>query len=90
MSKGNFVGKFLFVWDCNSANIVNPIIETDRFKKFCFANNEENTKIKKGIENLSTNYFTDDLYDTKKSEIEYGGLLDTKKCFSIKVDFLKK
>ena len=89
MSKGNFVGKFLFVWDCDSANIVNPIIETDRFKKFCFANNEENTKIKKGIENLyPTNYFTDDLYDTKKSEIEYGGS-DTKVLFN-KGRFLEK
>ena len=74
MSKAKHVGKFLFVWDCDSAPKVDPIVETDSFHKFCFAKNAGNNVAKKGIENVySENLFTEDLYETKVIEMDYGG-----------------
>ena len=74
MSKGNHASKFLFVWDCDSINLANKVVETSPFKKFCFEKNDNNTKAKKGIENLySEDLFTEDVYDTKETEIGYGG-----------------
>jgi predicted ATP-binding protein involved in virulence len=71
--------KFLFVWDCDSASIVDTVIEKSSFKKFCFQRNEQNSKAKKGIENLYPDtLFTDDVYDEKKTEIEYGGIKNEK------------
>ncbi|MBI2474860.1 AAA family ATPase [Candidatus Uhrbacteria bacterium] len=72
MSSGDFSGKFLFVWDCDCASMINSITETESFKKFCFAENSANTKAKDkdgkavGIENLYPDtLFTDDVYSTE-------------------------
>ncbi|KAF5421521.1 MAG: putative ATP-binding protein involved in virulence [Candidatus Methanomarinus sp.] len=74
MSKGNHASKFLFVWDCDSINVFNRVVETSHFKKFCFKKNDNNTKVEIGIENLySENFFTEDVYDTKKTKNKYGG-----------------
>ena len=74
MSKGNHASKFLFVWDCDSEDLANKVMETSHFKKFCFEKNDNNTKAEKGIENLySEDLFTDDVYDTKETKISYGG-----------------
>ncbi len=74
MSKGNHASKFLFVWDCDSEDLANKVMETSHFKKFCFEKNDNNTKAEKGIENLYLeDFFTEDVYDTKVTDIEYGG-----------------
>jgi hypothetical protein len=74
MSQAAHVGKFLFVWDCDSINIVNSIIENTNFHKFCFEKNLEHEKAKKGIENLyDDTLFTDDVYDTNNIVTDYGG-----------------
>lgn len=74
MSKSNHINKFLFVWDCDSVDLVGKVIETDNFYKYCFENNAENTTAKKGIENLyPENLFTPDDYDKKETKIDYGG-----------------
>jgi len=74
MSKGDNINKFLFVWDCDSTGIINKIIETDNFFKFCFEKDMTNTKAEKGIENLySETLFTSDVYDVREIGIDYGG-----------------
>lgn len=60
----------LFVWDCDFISKVNKIIENESVKKFCFAENTNNTKARDkktkkgvGIENLYPDgLFTDDVY----------------------------
>jgi len=47
LSKANHSGKFLFVWDCDAASMVDSIIETDNFQKFCFERNTLNSKADK-------------------------------------------
>ena len=70
--------KFLFVWDCDCVGMVDKIVETENFKKFCFAENPENTKAKNkdkatGIENLyPDSLFTDDVYSNKEIAGSYG------------------
>ena len=67
--------KFLFVWDCDSESKVNSITENASFFKFCFQRNQSNTKVHKGIENLyPEDLFTEDLYDQKNTQIDYGGM----------------
>jgi predicted ATP-binding protein involved in virulence len=89
MSKGEHLQKFLFVWDCDSKEIVDPLIETSNFFKFLFQKNAFNTKAKKGIENLyPESLFTDDVYDKKEIETDYGGS-KKEKSFN-KNTFLKK
>ena len=89
MSKSKHITKFLFIWDCDSIDLVKKVIETDDFNKYCFENNTKNTKAKKGIENLySEDLFTPDVYDEKETEIEYGGY-KTEKIFN-KSRFLSK
>ena len=68
MSKAQSTNKFLFVWDCDSANKVTKLIESDTFFKFCFDKNMSNSLTDKGIENLySEDLFTEDLYDDKEN-----------------------
>lgn len=75
MSKSNHAGRFLFIWDCDSKSKVEPLLETEKFYKFCFQLNAENTKIKKGIENLyQEDLFTEEFYSTKTVETDYGGV----------------
>jgi len=79
MSSGDYNKKFLFVWDCDCSKMVEQLVETNNFKKFCFAENTNNTKAKDkdgkavGIENLySDSLFTDDVYCTKEITGSYG------------------
>ena len=89
MANATHSSKFLFVWDCDSAGKANSVTEKSSFFKFCFQKNERNPKAKKGIENLyDDRFFTDDVYDEKKTEIEYGGS-NTGKIFN-KSKFLEK
>lgn len=78
MSSGDYTSTFLFVWDCDFASKIAGIKETESFKKFCFAENSNNTKAKNqegkasGIENLySDSLFTGDVYSTKDIEGPY-------------------
>lgn len=74
MSNTSQIGKFLFVWDCDSGNKANTVTESVSFYKFCLAKNESNTKVQKGIENLyPENYFSEELYDVKETPTDYGG-----------------
>ena len=62
--------------------------QNEIFKKFCFSKNEENDKVKKGIENLyPLGTFSDKFYDLKESSDEYGGTTQSK-CFN-KANFLE-
>jgi len=89
MSKGTHSNKFLFVWDCDSIGLVDKVIETDKFFKYCFEKNTENAKADKGIENLySESFFSEDVYDERNTKIEYGGT-KTEKIFK-KNKFLEK
>jgi len=75
MSNANHSCKFLFVWDCDSADLIETIQENISFYKFCFQRNESNSKINKGIENLyAESFFTEDVYVFSETPIEYGGL----------------
>jgi ABC-type branched-subunit amino acid transport system ATPase component len=63
----------LFVWDCDASDIVESLQETDSCHKFCFEKNLENTKMKKGIENLYANcIFTEEIYNTTNEECDDG------------------
>ena len=75
ISKSNCIDKkFLFVWDCDSSSKVESLVETEKCKKFAFQKNEENTKVKKGIENLyEESFFVDDFYIPKTTKDDYGG-----------------
>lgn len=74
MSKANHSGNFLVVWDCDSSQIAEKVLETHSFYKFCFEKNNKNIFVEKGIENLySSDLFTPDLYDEKVTNIGYGG-----------------
>ncbi len=74
LNNAEHTSKFLFVWDCDSAVIANSVTESEFLFKFCFAKNQDNNKAKKGVENLYPEaFFTDDLYDEKITEIDYGG-----------------
>jgi len=92
MSNANHACKFLFVWDCDSANTIEAIKENNSFYKFCFQRNESNLKINKGIENLyAESFFTKDIYDFSETPIEYGGLKTENKFNKIKfIDKIKK
>ena len=88
-------GIFLFVWDCDYTTMVEKIIETGKFKKFCFAENSSNTKGRDkdgkaiGIENLySDSLFTDNVYSSEEISGSYGTTTSIKK-FS-KQKFLEK
>ena len=74
MTSANNRDKFLFVWDCDSFSKTISIIESSSFYKLCFPQNELNSKAKKGIENLYPEHlFTEDVYDIKETDIDYGG-----------------
>jgi len=74
MSKGAHGGKFLFVWDCDSRNKLDTLVETNNFHKFCFQFNDQNQKAKKGIENLyPEDLFSIDVYTSKTVDTDYGG-----------------
>ncbi|MBE0672382.1 MAG: AAA family ATPase [Anaerolineales bacterium] len=74
MSNTMVQSKFLFVWDCDSEDKVNSIVENSSFFKFCFPNNQSNAKAKQGIENLyAEELFTPDVYDQKNTQTAYGG-----------------
>ena len=79
MSSGDYIGRFLFVWDYDTTSKIEDINETDSFKKFCFIENLTNTKARDkdgkaiGIENLYCNsLFTDDMYSLKEISGSYG------------------
>lgn len=89
MSNASHSSKFLFVWDFDFVTKINSVTENSSFFKFCFDKNEENVKIKKGIENLYfATLFTDDLYDIEEKETDYGK--STKKYNFNKNRFLEK
>ena len=95
MSSGDYTGKFLFVWDCDTTSKIEDIDETDSFKKFCFMENSTNTKAKDkdgkavGIENLyPDSLFTDDVYSDREIPLPYSGV-KTEKTFD-KKKFLEK
>lgn len=74
LANANYSNKFLFVWDCDSMTISNSVSESQTLFKFCFSKNIHNNKARKGIENLyAEDLFTDDVYDKKLTEIDYGG-----------------
>ena len=74
MSKSKNSNKFLFVWDCDSKNKINSLVEENNFFKFVFASNTDNTKVEKGIENLyPESLFTQDLYSLEETKNDYGG-----------------
>ena len=74
MRNANHSSKFLFVWDCDSIKIVNSVSENLSFFKFCLHKNEDNSRVKKGIENIYDEiFFTEDVYDKKETENDYGG-----------------
>lgn len=74
MANAKHTGKFLFVWDCDSASKADSVNETANFFKFSFQKDEANSKAKKGIENLyDERFFSDEVYDRKTVEIDYGG-----------------
>ena len=63
LSKFRCSTKFLFVWDCDFEH---GLIPTGNMHPFSFDKNTENTKVKKGIENLfPVSCFTDDFYPEK-------------------------
>lgn len=73
LKNGNYVGKFLFVWDCDSIKIVDKIDESYNFYKYNFSLNESNSKVKKGVENLyPESIFTDNFYATTNETDDYG------------------
>ena len=89
MSKSKNSNKFLFVWDCDSKNKINSLVEENNFFKFVFAFNTDNTKIEKGIENLyPESLFTQDLYTLEETKNDYGGKKSEEKFNKPK--FLKK
>lgn len=74
LANADHSNKFLFVWDCDSVAKVDSVTESTTLFKFCFSQNLDNNKAKKGIENLyAEELFTDDVYDKKVTEIDYGG-----------------
>jgi hypothetical protein len=74
LANADHSNKFLFVWDCDSAAKVDTVTESETLFKFCFPQNPTNNKAKKGIENLyAEELFTDDVYDEKVTETDYGG-----------------
>jgi len=78
----------LFVWDCDSASMVRGLTETAHCYKYVFDQNQANTLITRGIENLySQNLFTDELFDIETKSIGQG--IQTNKILS-KDRFLAK
>lgn len=74
LANADHSNKFLFVWDCDSVTKVDSVTESETLFKFCFSKNPHNNKARKGIENLyPEELFTDDVYDEKLTEIDYGG-----------------
>lgn len=74
LTNADHSNKFLFVWDCDYQAKVDSVTESETLFKFCFTQNLNNNKAKKGIENLyDEELFTDDVYDKKVTEIDYGG-----------------
>lgn len=71
--------KFLYVWDVDASSLVDALVETATYKKFCFGSNPSNTKAIKngaacGIENLYDNsLFTADVYVSNSKDTGYGG-----------------
>ena len=89
MSNANHSCKFLFVWDCDFAAKADSVTENSSFFRFCFSKNELNSKANKGIENLyDERFFTPDVYDNRKTKIDYGGS-KTESIFN-KSEFLEK
>lgn len=89
LANADYSNNFLFVWDCDSVAKVDSVTESATLFKFCFPHNPHNTKAKKGIENLyDEELFTDDVYDEKVTEIEYGG--SKKENIFNKSNFLEK
>jgi len=89
LANADHSNKFLFVWDCDSVAKVDSVTESATLFKFCFPQNLHNTKAKKGIENLyDEELFTDDVYDEKVTEIDYGG--SKKEIVFNKSNFLEK
>lgn len=89
LANADHSNKFLFVWDCDSVSKANSVAESATLFKFCFTQNIDNNKAKKGIENLyNEELFTDDIYDEKVTEIDYGG--SKKEIIFNKGNFLTK
>ncbi|WP_199236451.1 AAA family ATPase [Ramlibacter sp. WS9] len=89
MRSGSHAGSFLFVWDCDAADLVSAIAETDAFHTYALPVWGGNGLAKKGIENLyDPGLFTDDVYETRTIDIEYGGT-KTERIFN-KKKFLDK
>lgn len=79
----NKAPKKLFVVDCDSKDTYDRMKskETEYLKPFIFEKNNDNTKVKKGIENLfSVDLFTERFYPEKQTEDEYGAT-KTIQCF---------
>lgn len=79
MSKASWTENFLFIWDCDNKEMVNNLIETRNFKKYCFLENKNNSTAKDkngnpiGIENLYPDeLFTHDVYNPKIICESYG------------------
>ena len=82
--------KTLFVWDCDAASIVTPLVETQTVFKYCLPQNEANTKMKNGIENLySEEFFTEDVYTPPEEKVADNGTIIIKKHID-KPKFLTK
>lgn len=89
LANADHSNKYLFVWDCDSEAKTNSVTESATLFKFCFSQNAHNGKAKKGIENLyDENIFTEDVYDEKTTETEYGG--SKKELIFNKSRFLQK
>jgi hypothetical protein len=74
MSRGEYSGHFIFVWDCDAQKEVDSISETPQFNKYCFPRNTSNTKTKRGIENLYPDeLFGADVFDEKTVFLEFSG-----------------
>ena len=73
INKSNPQAPYLFIFDCDSGDSVNRLIENDKFLCFKFEQNLENTKINKGIENLYPIDIIEEYHYSKKTEVsDYG------------------
>ncbi len=67
--------KKIFILDCDARSTFKSmqLLETEFLIPFIFEKNEDNMKVKKGIENLfSTDLFRDDMYTKKETTNDYG------------------
>ena len=67
--------KYLFVFDCDSGDSVNQLLENDNFFRFRLIKNDKNDKVKKGIENLyPPELFCDNYYTETTKTNDYGAI----------------